>query len=50
MYVPRTKKSAGILNQYKHVFSVSSFTNKVEGGIWLEIPFAWNQAVADELG
>jgi len=41
LYIPDTEQTRSLLKQFPELCKPSRFTNQVEGGIWLDIPFAF---------
>jgi hypothetical protein len=42
MYVPVNDLTTRLLRHYKCRSNVTTFTNRVEGGLWFDIPFAYD--------
>jgi hypothetical protein len=42
LYAKVTPESKAILGKYEHKGNLSTFLNQVEGGLWYEIPFAFD--------
>jgi hypothetical protein len=43
LYFPRTKESCEILQKYDvHYENARNFINQVEGGVWFDVPFAFD--------
>ncbi|MFA5385596.1 MAG: hypothetical protein WC364_13255 [Eubacteriales bacterium] len=42
LYVPCNQKTKAILNQYQYRENVIVYTNKQDGKLWYDIPFAYS--------
>jgi hypothetical protein len=41
LYIPVTPETKKLIEAYKFRSSVTTFVNQVEGGLWYDIPFAY---------
>jgi hypothetical protein len=42
LYVPVTKETTKILKDHPMGINATTFTNQVEGGLWYDVPFAYD--------
>lgn len=42
LYIPVNEKTSELIKTYVHRRNVTIFKNQVEGGLWYEVPFAYD--------